>query len=234
MPLDPTTFARARRLDPAAVQQLLGLYYPAVYRLAHGLTGRADAGRKVVHVVMRRAMDRLTRWRSEDEPQRWFLHHSVLLTRRFARLDPVPDDDVLVRAAETPAPQYVAFVRALRKLAFQPREAIVLAHAEQLNARQLAVAMDCSTEAAANHLTRGRRELAAVVGGQLNVLLAGLERVYRSLTPDEHLSLPLVRRMTRRYVWPRRIGRWLRNLATVILLITAAYLAWRYGPLIDW
>jgi DNA-directed RNA polymerase specialized sigma24 family protein len=233
MPLDEQTFSRARNLDPSAVEQLLGHYYPTVHRLAFALTGREDSGRKVVHTIMRRAMDRLSRWRTEDEPERWFHHHTVLLTRRFAKLDPAPAEDVLVKPFDAPPPDYVAFIRALRKLHSQPREALVLAQAEKLNARQLAVAMDCSTEAAANHLTHARRELSNVVGLQLNVLLANLERVYQSLTPQEHLSLPLVKQITRRYLWPRRLWRWTRNVATLLLLLTAAYLTWRYAPLVD-
>src|SRR5690606_4155998 len=163
------TFIRARKLDAAAVERLLGTYYPTVHRLAWALTGREEAGRKVERTIMRRGLDRMQGWRSADQPARWFHHHTVLLTRRFASLDPTRADEVVVRTAGNPSPQYVAFVRALRKLAHQPREAILLAHAEKLNPRELAVAMDCSTEAAANHLANARRELAAVVGAELNV-----------------------------------------------------------------
>ncbi len=228
MSLDEQTFVRARNLNPAAVEMLLGEFHPVVHRLTHALTGTDAAGRKATGMILRRGLEHLPKWKSPDQPQRWFLHHTILLTRRFARRDPTPADDVLVRPMIDPPPQYTAFVRALRKLATQPREALILSDCEKLDPRQLAVAMDCSTEAAANHLVTARRELGTVVGGDLNIMLANLTRAYQTLTPKEQLAIPLVRKLSRRFIWPRKIWTWTKALLTVAALVVLAYLIWRF------
>lgn len=232
--IDASLYDRARKLDPRAAEQILGAIYPTVHRLAHTLTGREEIARKVVRAIIRRGLDRMPAWRAEGDAERWFLHHTVLLTRRLSPSEPEPADDILVKADPAASPQYMAFVRALRKLSPQMREAIVLHHAEQLDARQLAVAMDCSTEAAANHLAAGRRTLLAVVGSDLNVMLGTLARVYQSLTPQESIALPMLRRSIRRFVWPRRMWGMIRAAATIALILAIAYLVYTYGPILDY
>lgn len=232
--IDPDLYERARKLDAGAVEQILGALYPVVYRLAHGLTGREDAGRKVVRAMMHRGVAQIPRWRREGDAERWFLHHTVLLTRRMRAPEGDPEADALVRAAPDSRPEYVAFVRALRRLAHQPREAVVLHDGEQLEARLLAVAMDCSMEAAANHLAAGRRELLAVVGNDLNLLLACLARAYHALTPQEEMALPMLKQAARRYVWPKRLWRLGRAVATVGALVVIGYVIFRYVPLLDY
>lgn len=232
--IDPDLYERARKLDARAVEQILGALYPAVHRLAYGLTGREDAGRKVVRAIMHRGMAQIPRWRREGDAERWFLHHTVLLTRRMRAPEGDPEGDVLVRADPQVLPEHVAFVRALRKLAHQPREAIVLHDGERLEPRLLAVAMDCSMEAAANHLATGRRELLAVVGSDLNLLLARLARAYHALTPQEGLALPMLKQAARRFVWPKRLWRTVRAVATVGILIAIGYVMYRYVPILDY
>src|SRR5690606_34348027 len=148
------------------------------HRMAVALTGREEIGQRVVTAVMRQAMRRMPRWENEGDPQRWFHHHTVLMSRQAHKPEPSPMDDVLVETAGELSPQYVAFVRAIRGLPAQQREAVILHDGEQLDARALAVAMDCSTEAASNHLTIGRRELLPAAGDELNRLLAVMREAY--------------------------------------------------------
>lgn len=230
---DPELQVRARRLDANAVAALLNAFYPVVYRLALTLTGERDSGERVARAIMQRAMHRLPAWKNAGDPQRWFHHHTVLLTRRIsAQIDPM--QDVLVAAKTQPSPQYVAFVRAIRHLPAQAREAIILHDAEQLDARAMAVAMDCSTEAASNHLAAGRRELLPAAGEDLNRLLAELRQAYQSLIPQESIALPLVRKLVRRHVWPRRAWTVVRFILTVAIIAAIAWFAWVYVPILDW
>lgn len=226
---------RARRLEPQAVEEILNVFYPIVYRIAVGLTGRPAAGEPVVRRIMRKAIDRMPRWTNDGDPQRWFSHHTVLAARRAAGEPPAPMDDALVTAGDpSPPAQYVAFIRALRRLPVQQREAILLHDAEQLDARSLAVAMDCSTEAASNHLASGRRELMATSGDELNRLLAAMRSAYHRLTPADDLALPLVKRVVRRVIWPRRIASVARAVIVLAALSAAIWAVWIYGPMLDW
>ncbi|MCC6239867.1 MAG: sigma-70 family RNA polymerase sigma factor [Phycisphaerales bacterium] len=227
--------SRARRYDRVAIEQLLAANYPGVYRLAAALTGSQTSARKIAVRVMRKSVERVEKWKDEKQLAGWFRHHTVLRTRRLVgSTGQPPGDDALVDQASKADLQYVAFIAALRKLSFQPREALVLAEGERLDGRELAVAMDCSIEAAANHLVAARRELMTVVGDQLNVRLAQLARVYQSLTPDEHLAVPLIKRVTRRRLWPRRLAIWSRNIITIALIALLGYFAWHYAATIDW
>ena len=88
----------------------------------------------------------------------------------------------------------------------QQREAFILHYGERQNSRYLAVAMDCSTEAAANHLKAATDSLRAIAGPEFGPFTAQLAHCYTRLTPSEQLVLPSIKSVVRRYVWPRRIA----------------------------
>src|SRR5687768_17281767 len=119
MNITDDVLARARRLEPAAVESLLASAYPAVCRMAHALTGSEPAAKAVIDGVMGRSVNLLPRWREGGTPENWFYHHTVLTARHAAHPPHDPHHDPLVRCAPEPAatnPRYVAFVRALRNL----------------------------------------------------------------------------------------------------------------------
>ena len=95
------------------------------------------------------------------EPFRWCQHHTVLVARRFSKRQPEVSRDPLVRNAQTDNAYYASFIRAVRTLPMQQREAFILTHGEEWDTRNLATAMDCSTEAAAVHLKEATRTLSA-------------------------------------------------------------------------
>ena len=185
MAIGDDVLRRAQDFDRRAMEELLADVYPAVYRMAHALTGKPGAGRQVVHDVIRRSLRVLPKWRTGVVPENWFYHHTLLSSREFRANPPDPRQDLLVTAAKGPAAapvntasgeigfaevspddaSYVAFVRALRNLPPQQAEAFILHHAEKFNERLLGVAMDCSTAAAANHL-RGATEALSAVSGE--------------------------------------------------------------------
>src|SRR5438094_6488723 len=112
MQISPQVFGRAKKLQRDGLEELFAEVYPAVVRIARGLSGREDVAEGVVRFVMTRSVAMVPRWRDETVAERWFLHHTVLTVRRAApAYAPTASGDVLVDA---PDPAYVAFVRAVR------------------------------------------------------------------------------------------------------------------------
>src|SRR5512132_3156597 len=107
MEIDADLVDRVRRHDRAAVESVFTELFPAVHRMAYALTGRADAGSAVERFVLKRAM-------------------RVLATRR-ARFKPRELKEDVLLSATPPDPAFAAFVRAIRSLPMQPREAFLLA-----------------------------------------------------------------------------------------------------------
>src|SRR5688572_15823413 len=167
MEIPAALFDQAKKLKRPAVDDLFAMVYPAVVRIAKALAGRDDVADGVVRFVMLRASRMIPTWRDETAAERWFLHHTVLTARRAAAHEPSPKHDLLVAPpspADPPTPAYVAFVRAVRQLPVQQREAFLLHAGERFNPRYLGVAMDCSTQAAQAHLDAATAALRTVVG----------------------------------------------------------------------
>lgn len=214
---------RAKRSDRTAVEATLSEFYPLVTRLTLALTGRLDVGSGVAKYVMKRSLHVLPKWQHAGDPLRWYSHHAIISTRRASRRKMHLGADTL--GGPKPQPKYMAFVAAVRDLPYQQREALILQDCEGLDLRQTAVAMDCSTEAARNHLEAARQQLRLIAGPDYDRLAAALKRTYAGLTPSEDLRLPAVRRYVGRHLWPRRIKR------TLILLILLAFVIGVYWAL---
>src|SRR3954469_20964207 len=147
--------AKARAMNPAALEALLSSGYASAHRIALALGGNAPIARAVANVLVRRALKILPRWRDASSPENWFVHHAVLTTREAnvpPPAEPLLDPLVVHAGAAASDAAYAAFIRALRQLHPQQREAFILHHGERLNPRMLGVAMDCSTGAARMHL----------------------------------------------------------------------------------
>jgi DNA-directed RNA polymerase specialized sigma24 family protein len=217
--------AAARKGKRDAVVELLALHYPLVWRMATGLTGRSDVGRGVAKFVMQRSLKVLHNWKDETAPTRWFLHHTVLATRRAAKHQPDLRNDTFLRARQTD-PAYMAFVRGLRALPIQQREAFILTHCENLEMRALAVAMDCSTAAATNHLHVANDQLSALATTDYAHDVQAIQHAYRTLTPEEEMSLKDIRRNVGRMVLPWLIARAIKFILSLVLLMFSIWLAW--------
>ena len=229
MPIDQQTLARARRFDRAAVESIFAENYPAVCRIALGLAGRADVGAGVARFVVKQALHALPYWKDEDAPQRWFIHHTILTVRRAAKHQPDKTNDTLIENPRSTPAEYVAFIRALRTLPFQQREAFILHHGERLNERWSAVSMDCSVIAASNHLNAATATLMPIAGTNFGAFVDAIARVYRNLAPSEELMVPKLRRTIAQHVWPRRIARalaWTLVLAFLLAIGYAAFVIW--------
>jgi DNA-directed RNA polymerase specialized sigma24 family protein len=231
MLVDDDIVASARRYDRGALERLLAAACPTVNRMARGLSGRQDVGRGIARFVMTRAVGRVPRFLDADAAQRWFCHHTVLTARRAAQHQPSPRDDVLVVGERDPA--YLAFVRALRSLPLQQREAFILHHGELMDLRQLAIAMDCSMRAAELHL-RAAEQALAPIAADYDAMVRRMRGAYAQLAGDEDELLPTVRSLVRRSLLARRISRLVKLIAALLMLAAVAYAAWRFHGLVPW
>jgi DNA-directed RNA polymerase specialized sigma24 family protein len=227
MALDADQLARARKYDWTPLEQMLEQKFPAVCRMSHGLTGREDVALKVVERIMRQAIERVPEWRDVETAERWFYHHTILAARETAETEkPEPDKDLLVKLCENPTPAYVAFIRAIRNLPVQQREAFILHHGEDLNTRQMATAMDCSTKAAEMHLDAAHDALEPIAGDAFVALRERLTRAYAAMTPADAVVRPTVRPYVARVIIPMRIKRTARLVLFSSLLLFTCIVAW--------
>ena len=223
MVITDETLADARDLNPPALRTLLTAGYVPARRVAHALSGDDRVARAVAELLVRRSLRMLPKWRDPSTPANWFYHHAVLTTRGTNAPPPDPHADPLVALGPADNPAYVAFVRALRLLPAQQREAFILHHGERLNARHLGVAMDCSTGAAEVHLRAATDALSAVSNARIDELSAALARAYANLQvaqPDPSPTINVHVRRVRRRVWARRIFR------ALVLLAVLGGLSW--------
>ena len=89
------------------------------------------------------------------------------------------------------------FIRALRALPMQQREAFILMHGEKLDVRAIAVAMDCSVLAAGNHLNEATDRLRHLAGSKLESHASRLASilVHEDVRPRSGSRLAVTRAM---------------------------------------
>ena len=183
---------------------ILASAYPSVYRIAAGLSGRKDVAEGIVGFVFRAAVRETAGWQRLEEPIKWFWHYTVLTSRRVKKKYVAGRGDLLIPAESAGDRVYVVFVATLRALHQQQAEAFILRFGENLDPRQLAVAMDCSVTAAANHLEAAVHALTAAVGPTaMTACTATLARAYAGLTPPAELHLRSMKKMLRKQGWSR-------------------------------
>lgn len=221
----------ARKLDRDAVEIVLRAFYPQVYRIALALCGREANAKHVVSIVMQQSLKTIPWWGNETEAGNWFLHHTVLTSRELAGSTPDVSEDCLILALKTPSAEHIAFVKTIRALPAQQAEAFLLLRAEHLDPRQAAVAMDCSTGAAANHLIAATKTLTTMAASSFNDRVVDLEQVYASLTPPADLVIGDVSRATDvlRKKESRRI---FRKIVLIIILAIVAWTIWQLSKMI--
>lgn len=233
MLVDDDTLARARRHHRDSIERLLAAAYPAVHRMALALAGREDVGRGITRFVINQAIPRIGRFRDPDAAARWFHHHTVLTARRAARHEPSAQDDVLIPHASADH-AYTAFIRALRGLPQQQREAFILHHGESMDLRQLAIAMDCSTRAANLHLQAADHALRAIAPADHDAFTTRMREACQQLRVDPDILLPTIRSVVGRSLLARRIRRLTQLIVGMLLLAALAYAAWRFRASIPW
>ena len=140
----------------------------------------------------------------------------------------------LIRGVATSSAYYPAFIRALRTLPMQQREAYILNHGEKLDVRGLAIAMDCSQAAAANHLREATAALMAYGGDFFPTFTAHLTQTYDRLSPAEELIIPTVRASMRRGLLPRGLSHFAATTLKLLVIGTVIFLGWKIVPMLKW
>jgi DNA-directed RNA polymerase specialized sigma24 family protein len=222
----------ARSLDRDAVETLLRAFYPQIYRIAMALCGRATSAKLVVTTVMQQSIKTIPWWHNETEASNWFLHHTVLNCREFTGTPPDPSEDCLILSVKTPTPEHIAFVKALRDLPPQQCEAFLLLRAEKLDPRRVAVAMDCSTGAAANHLIAATKSLTAIAAGSFDQRADELVKIYMSLVPPHERmqsETTQIADQLRKFKPRKKV---FRKIFLTIALIIIAWIIWRLSTMI--
>ena len=228
MLVEPQTIAAAKKLKPAAVSQLLQSQVAQVYRISYALSGRWDSGKALARFVMNRSVAMMPKFDPDDDPANWFHRFTVMTSRRQTSDPPAAAKDVLVEQAASPADTaYIAFVAALRQLNPQQREAFLLWHGEKLNPRYCALAMDCSTQAAENHLKAAEQSMHLVAGPAYEVLLRKLIDAYQHLTPETDELKPTVNGVVFRRVKLRRVWRIIVTLVALVVMVASLWGAWK-------
>ncbi len=223
MDISPSVFTSAKKLKRPAVEALFGQVYPGVLRLARGLTGREDVADGVVRFVLLRAPRMLPNWRDPTEAQRWFMHHTVLTARRASGHEVPTHSDLLSKDQDAPTK---AFIRAIRLLPQQQKEAVLLHYGENLNSRYLGIAMDCSADAAEAHLEAGQSALKQVAGTEIDALLTRLKEAYARLMPADVEIPATARKWASKALRPKRLRRLIWVAGTVLLVAAAIWAAW--------
>lgn len=209
----------AKKLD---LQAILERAYPRVYRVALALCQNRDVGLAVVTRVLGQSGVVVDRWETDEEADRWFLRFTVLCSRGQ------PDGRIDALFLSAQEEMWKAIILAIRHLPMQQREAYLLCHGEGLDLRQLATAMDCSSSAAAKHLSAAEGALKPIAGDRLEGFALGLPALMAGLVPAPQVlevEVSRVLRKRRRRIWIRR---WVLFSMKVGMVIAAMWIVWRF------
>jgi hypothetical protein len=171
---------------------------------------------------MTQSLATLHRWRTEIEADNWFVHHTLLESRN--------KKSTAWSWCGKENPQLLAFARALVNLPFQQKESFLLTHGENLDLRGMAVAMDCSSTAAANHLAAATKTLRAVAALDYERLKLELIAAYLAPPPPPELMIKQSLRTASR----RRLGRRVAAFLLIILAALAAYFGYKIFQILDY
>jgi DNA-directed RNA polymerase specialized sigma24 family protein len=204
--------------DREQISALLTAHYPLVHRLAIGLVGDAAAAREIARTVFTHSLAVLRRWQTDADAANWFLHHTLLASRHVK-----------------PAPVFWPgcggeFLRAWSALPFQQKEAFLLTHGERVDLRRMAIAVDCSTTAAGNHLAAATSALKAATGPQYEAIIPNMTKAYLAPAPPPNLVIGHPTGAAER-------RRTLRRILTALLLLLAAaaiYFGYRIYAILDY
>jgi DNA-directed RNA polymerase specialized sigma24 family protein len=233
MPVTLDELHDAQNLDRAALVKILAENYPLVHRMTCAMVGRERVARKLIRQIMTQSLRALANWRDDGAPDRWFPHHTIIEIRKEKAPIPKPADDLLIEPEDRSKTAYVAFIRAMRSLPEQQREAFILHVGEQWEVRKLSIAMDCSMSAADTHLTAASSTLRKVCGAEYGLYVDRMMIIYHSLSPREDLSVPFTGKLARSYVWPRKLWRIINPILALSILAALIYYGWRLYRLID-
>jgi hypothetical protein len=116
----------------------------------------------------------------------------------------------------------------------QQREAYILHHGERLDVRGLSIAMDCSQEAAANHLKEATAALSAYGGDFFPTFTANMTQTYDRLSPADELVVPAVRSSMRGRMSLGKLVGWTVTVVKLGVIAGVIFLSWKIVPMLKW
>lgn len=173
MSIDPdeALVAAVGRGEPAAIRAFVAAKSARMMALAGRLLGDAAEAEDVTQEVFVRVWKQAPNWRPGQAKFDTWMHRVAtnLCYDRLRKRRETPSDTVPERADDGPAPDAGLLAadtatqveRALAALPDRQREAIVLAHYQELGNIEAASVMEISVEALESLLSRGRRALRA-------------------------------------------------------------------------
>jgi DNA-directed RNA polymerase specialized sigma24 family protein len=223
---------RAPHRGPAnAVVKVIAAQVPEAFAIVALLCGEYAAARGAIDTLTRTAMRNVSSWPDPLAPQRWFRHHAVLQAREAGRS--CADDTTIFTPVEHARPaELPAFLKALRSLESQQQEAFLLHYGLSMGPRALAVAMDCSTTAAGNHLGAAENALRPLAGGAYDPLVNIIRECAGQLLIVENPTQYVENRYRRR-ARKRNFDRLLGLLVALVILGTIAWFAWPHRDTIQ-
>jgi RNA polymerase sigma-70 factor (ECF subfamily) len=174
---DAALMAAYARGDPGAAAALASRHLPRVLAFAARMLGDRAEAEDVAQEAMLRLWRIAPDWRDgEAQVSTWLYRVAANLctdrqrrARRSAPLDAAPEPPDPARGAEAgliAADRAAALEAALARLPGRQRQAVVLRHIEGLANPEIAAIMDIGVEAVESLTARGKRALAALLGGR--------------------------------------------------------------------
>lgn len=230
--IDDDLLFRAQRRDGDAAAEVYALVLPQMTRLAITLCASERSGKAAVQQVMQRSSRVFERWRDGEEAARWFTHQLILFTRRVPRPKKIEEDIMYANSDALGRTEYRAFLTSIRRASTQQQEAYVLNTTLRWNPRLMAIAMDCSTEAAANHLEALASQLKELSGSAYAELVSIFVRTFRRLPPDSGMTpAALARKLSVRRTTSRVRGV-VQFVVMIAIIAASAWFGWQLWPMI--
>lgn len=173
---DALILARAVAGDEAAFASVVRAHGPALLRFAAAMLGSIGEAEDIVQEAFLRLWSTAPAWRPEARVSTW-LHRVVrnlCLDRLRRRRPTVAIDDEMAEtlaSRDPPADEVIAagvesdrLAAALARLPERQREAITLAHLQEMTQTEGAAIMEIGEEAYESLLARGRRRLRELLG----------------------------------------------------------------------
>jgi RNA polymerase sigma-70 factor (ECF subfamily) len=165
---DERLVAQARNGSREAARELVLLYWPTIWRVVFGMTGRAGLAEEIAQETFARAFGALDRFDAERPLGPWLRRIAVNRTidelrreRRLELVDPEPSEPAYEDALSDEAT-----IEAVRALDPDRRAVVVLRFWLDWSLDQIADALDVPVGTVSSRLTRALAELRDEEGGK--------------------------------------------------------------------
>ncbi len=154
---------------PAELEQVMGIYGQAVYRLAYSQTRSIADAEDIYQDVFLRYFQKRPRFETEEHRRAWLLRVTINRARTlfasawFRKTVPLSDCEAFTQ------PQEQVLDEALRKLPQKDRTVLHLFYYEELSTREIARVLKAKESTVRTQLTRSRRKLAELMKGEAYV-----------------------------------------------------------------